>query len=300
MTASLPSPGHLRNRKTTRLVAPRDPRRKRRLVACRAAEDRAEPRPRTRQASPPRRSRSRATTLDSTSSPRVRWRSRADPMGPRRALARLARRRGGCPGPRVPRCSYRFLEPRGRRRERRGAELLQAMRDEHVELLTAKQLPEVTMDPALRATATAPSPGGAPPLAGRTSSAAQGVNDPADRRRRRAEMSRFSTIWALCSAPTGERFVVKNCFAVVSAAASSSSSIAPRSQRREMPAVADVAVVRRRACAAPARCVHERDRARLRLAHVALFRSARRAPALEASVVGQWPATAAARATGHS
>ena len=69
--------------------------------------------------------------------------------------------------------------------------------------------------------------------------------------------------------------------------------------RREMPATADVAVVRRRARPPPRRCVHQRDRARLRLARVSLLRSARCAPPLEAGVVEQRSRVAAARAAGH-
>ena len=71
------------------------------------------------------------------------------------------------------------------------------------------------------------------------------------------------------------------------------------SQRREVPAAAHVAVVRRRASASPARCVHQRNRAGLSLARVSLLGSARRASALEVGVVEQRAGATAARATGH-
>ena len=71
------------------------------------------------------------------------------------------------------------------------------------------------------------------------------------------------------------------------------------SRRREMPAAADVAVVGRRACPPPGRGVHQRDRARLRLARVPLLRSARCAPTLKAGVVERRTRAAAARAAGH-
>ena len=71
------------------------------------------------------------------------------------------------------------------------------------------------------------------------------------------------------------------------------------SQRREVPAAAHVALVRRRASASPARCVHQRNRAGLSLARVSLLGSARRASALEVGVVEQRAGATAARATGH-